>query len=125
MTNSLCAKSILFSVEYALRLAGAPEKWNFLKDKMNIIDVLAILPYFFSLFLIEFAGQGGEFDGVKKVVQMFRILRILRVFKLARHSKGLNSLISTLTQSASELLLLVTFIAMGVLLYGSLCYFAG
>ena len=101
-----------FAVEFCLRLAGAPEKWEFLKDKMNIIDVLAILPFLVNALFIEFSGGGGEdFDQIKKVVQIFRIMRILGIFKLARHSKGLNSLISTLTNSAKELGLLVTFIA--------------
>lgn len=112
-----------FAVEYCLRLAGAPEKWEFLKDKMNVIDVLAILPFLVNAFFTEFSG-GDVDENIKKVVQIFRIMRILRIFKLARHSKGLNSLISTLTNSAKELGLLVTFIAMGVLIYGSLCYFA-
>ena len=35
------------------RLAGAPDKWKFLKDGMNIIDVLAIMPYFLSLFFLN------------------------------------------------------------------------
>ena len=60
---------------------------------MNIIDVLAIVPFFLSLFVIEYSGDGspgdsGGFDQIRKVVQIFRIMRILRIFKLARHSKG-------------------------------------
>jgi hypothetical protein len=35
------------------RLAGAPDKISFLKDGMNIVDVLAIMPYFLSLFLLD------------------------------------------------------------------------
>ena len=61
-----------FTVEYILRLAGAPKKGEFLKDGMNIIDVLAILPYFVSIFLIEASGGGAEFDDVRRIVQIFR-----------------------------------------------------
>ena len=39
-----------FTLEYFIRLAGAPAKWSFLKDGMNIVDVLAIMPFFVSLF---------------------------------------------------------------------------
>ena len=46
-----------FTIEYCLRLAGAPKKKEFLKDGMNIIDILAILPYFVSIFLIEASGK--------------------------------------------------------------------
>ena len=41
-----------FTLEYFIRLAGAPDKWAFLKDGMNIVDVLAILPFFVTLFFM-------------------------------------------------------------------------
>ena len=41
-----------FTVEFLLRLAGAPKKLAFLKTPMNIVDVAAILPYYITLFFM-------------------------------------------------------------------------
>ena len=41
-----------FSLEYLLRFAGSPEKVVFLKDAMNVIDVLSIFPFFLDLFVL-------------------------------------------------------------------------
>ncbi len=35
-----------------IRFLGAPSKCEFLKDGMNIVDVLAILPYFVSTIVL-------------------------------------------------------------------------
>lgn len=69
-------------------------------------------------------GEEDEYETFRKVVQVFRLMRILRVFKLGRHSRGLQSLGYTLTNSYKELGLLVMFLAMGVLIFSSLAYFA-
>ena len=42
-----------FTIEYLLRLAGAPVKLAFLKQSMNVIDALAIAPYYVSLMFFE------------------------------------------------------------------------
>ena len=72
-----------FTVEFLVRFLSCPDHCKFIKSFMNIIDLLAILPYYLAPLV-------NQLQSVKQVGQVLRILRIMRVFKMARHSRGLQ-----------------------------------
>jgi len=126
-----------FTLEYFIRLAGAPQKCNFLKDGMNLVDVLAIMPFFVTLFMDKPPDSGGEAGvtttpdpaddgdggGMEDILQIFRIFKLARVLKLARHSPGLQAIVYTLRESYKELALLVFLVVISGFIFASLCYF--
>ena len=63
-----------FTIEFLIRFFACPDHCKFIKSFMNIIDLLAILPYYLSPLL-------DQLQSVKTVGQVLRILRIMRVFK--------------------------------------------
>jgi len=135
MVETICIA--WFTLEYFLRMAGAPNKWAFLKDGLNVVDVISILPFFVSLFFLSDPAMtkadpggatptddpedaGGSLDDV---LQVFRIFKLARVLKLARHSPGLQAIAYTLQHSYKELALLIFLMCISGIIIGSLAYF--
>ncbi|KAM8978966.1 potassium voltage-gated channel subfamily A member 5 [Sarcophilus harrisii] len=125
---------VWFTFELLVRFFACPSKAEFSRNIMNIIDVVAIFPYFITLGteLAEQqpggAGGGGSSNGQQAmslaILRVIRLVRVFRIFKLSRHSKGLQILGKTLQASMRELGLLIFFLFIGVILFSSAVYFA-
>ncbi|XP_066580439.1 potassium voltage-gated channel subfamily A member 5 [Amia ocellicauda] len=118
---------IWFTFELIVRFFACPSKSVFSKNIMNIIDIVAIFPYFITLGT-ELAEQQGNNNGQQAmslaILRVIRLVRVFRIFKLSRHSKGLQILGQTLKASMRELGLLIFFLFIGVILFSSAVYFA-
>lgn len=114
-----------FSFEFFMRFTSCPSKSTFLKDIMNTIDIIAVVPYFITLGLdLAELQVNAEQAASLTVLRVLRLVRVFRVFKLSRHSKGLQILGRTLHASMRELGLLIFFLIIGVILFSSAVYFA-
>ncbi|XP_069056965.1 potassium voltage-gated channel subfamily A member 7 [Pleurodeles waltl] len=114
-----------FSFELMVRFIACPSKAAFFKDIMNMIDFVAIIPYFVTLGT-ELARHRGAAQPAMSlaILRVIRLVRVFRIFKLSRHSKGLQILGQTLKASMRELGLLIFFLFIGVILFSSAVYFA-
>ncbi|XP_043101294.1 potassium voltage-gated channel subfamily G member 4 [Puntigrus tetrazona] len=122
-----------FSMEFTLRFLQAQSKLQFVRNPLNIIDVIAILPYYISLVVdsedeseeAELNGGGrGYLDKLGLILRVMRALRILYVMRLARHSLGLQTLGLTIQRSMREFGLLLLFLCVAVALFSPLVHLA-
>lgn len=90
--------------------------YNYVVNPMNMIDLVAILPFFISKLV---AGESGSLSSLR----ILRLARVMRIFKLAKKNEGINMLSTTMSMSRGSLNLLVFFGIIGTVLFGSLIYF--
>jgi len=109
---------VWFTFEYVMRLISSPQKLVFVRSFLNLIDVIAIIPYYITL---PMSTSSISSLGVLRVI---RLVRVFRIFKLSRHSRGLQILGHTLRASLRELGLLIFFLLIGVILFSSAVYYA-
>jgi len=84
---------------------------------MSVIDIVAILPYYIGLCIPENDEVSGAFVTL-------RVFRVFRIFKFSRHSAGLRILGHTLRACASELGFLVFTLAMAIIIFATIMFYA-
>mmetsp|Transcript_25930 Transcript_25930/g.64940 ORF Transcript_25930/g.64940 Transcript_25930/m.64940 type:complete len:626 (-) Transcript_25930:107-1984(-) len=113
----------VFSLEAILRLVSCPDLRGYLSSPMNIIDLVAISPFYIEL-VIQAASSDGEGDAEVPGLAVFRVVRLVRVFRLLKVSKGSISLFDeTMTNSAKPLNMLLGLVSIAVVVCASLMYF--
>ncbi|KAI1726809.1 ion transport protein [Ditylenchus destructor] len=110
-----------FSVELILRFVTSPSKSSFMKSFLNILDFIAIAPFFLNLMLATDEKNPSISFSVLRII---RLVRVFRIFKLSRHSVGLQVLGKTFKASVREFCLLIFFMAIACILFSSGVYFA-
>ena len=108
---------MIFTAEYLLRFYAAPDRLHFIRSVMSVIDVVAILPYYIGLVIPDNDDVSGAFVTL-------RVFRVFRIFKFSRHSQGLRILGYTLKSCASELGFLVFSLAMAIIIFATVMFYA-
>ena len=84
---------VIFTLEYLLRIFVADSKLKYIFSFYGIIDLLAILPFYFM--------HGVDLRSVR----IFRLIRLIRTFKLFRYNSAIKRLRSAVISIKSELIL--------------------
>jgi voltage-gated potassium channel len=106
--------TILFSIEYILRIItnSSPKKYVF--SFYGIIDLLSTVPKYLSLFLV------GSHSLV--ALRALRLMRVFRILKLARFMGESNNFIKALKASRVKIAVFVSFVIILCVILGTVMY---
>lgn len=106
--------TILFTIEYILRLFSAPNRLRYAFSFFGIVDLLSVLPSYLSLIFV----------GVQYllVVRILRILRVFRVLKLKAYMQQAGFLASALKTSQQKITVFFLSLVLLVTIFGSIIY---
>jgi len=106
--------TVLFTLEYLLRLAVARRPGRYARSFYGVVDLLSILPNYLSIFL-----PGMQF---LTTVRIMRILRIFRILKLVQFLGEGSNLWQALKRSRHKITVFLTTVMTVVVVVGSLMY---
>ncbi len=107
--------TLLFSIEYLLRLYSSPKPLSYMFSFYGLVDLLSIVPTYLSLI---FPGASYWL-----VVRLFRVLRVFRVLKLVRYLSEANILLRSMYASRRKILVFFTAVFVLSVIFGSLMFF--
>jgi voltage-gated potassium channel len=106
--------TLVFTVEYVLRLLCVQKPMRYATSFFGIVDLLAILPTYLSLLTPE--------TRFLLVVRIFRLIRVFRVLKLARYVQEGAMLVRALRASRVKILIFLYSVVMLVIVIGAVMY---
>lgn len=106
--------TILFTIEYGLRLYTVKRPLQYVTSFFGVVDLLAILPSFLSLL---FPGAQALL-----IVRALRILRIFRILKLGHYLGEAEQLRAALRASRPKITVFLLFVTTVASIVGGLMY---
>lgn len=106
--------TVLFTVEYVLRLAVVRRPWRYALSSWGLIDLLSILPTYLSLLI-----PGSQ---SLLVVRVLRMLRLFRILKLTQYVEEGGVLVGALWRSRRKIFVFISAVLTVVVIFGALMY---
>ena len=106
--------TILFTIEYVLRLYCVANPWRYARSFYGVIDLLSILPTYLSIF---FTGSQSLL-----VIRALRLLRVFRVLKLAHFVGEARMLRAALHASSRKIIVFLGAVLTVMIIVGSMMY---
>lgn len=106
--------TILFTVEYALRLYSTPNLRGYIFSFYGLIDFFSILPTYIA-FLFPAAAY-------MVVIRILRVLRIFRILKLLRYMGEANLLFSALLHARRKIFIFLFSVMTLVVIFGAVMF---
>ena len=106
--------TIIFTIEYALRLVCATSSLRYARSFYGVIDLMAIVPTYVSLIL-----PGAH---ALLVIRLLRILRVFRVLKLVKYLSAGDLLMDAMRASWRKVMIFLVAVFALVTILGSLIY---
>jgi len=95
---------------------------RFMRKTMNLVDLLAIVPFYIELILAAAVGSSSEDANALAVIRVVRITRIFRLLKLGKNNDGMEILVQTMKASSSFLVSVLFLMCIITVLYGSIVF---
>ena len=108
------AFTLLFTVEYALRLWSVSSPRAYALSFFGLIDLFAVVPTYLSLIL-----PGGQ---ALAVIRVLRVIRVFRVLKLAQYVGEASVLASALRAARYKISVFLVAVVTIVIVVGALMY---
>jgi len=106
--------TILFTIEYIIRIFCNFKPLRYILSFYGIIDLLAIIPTYLSLLIVNVQYL--------LVIRALRVLRIFRIMKLGSYVSQANMLTRALVASKQKVTVFLFTICTLVLIFGSIMY---
>lgn len=114
LRNAEWAFTIIFTLEYVLRLLCIRRPAHYAKSFFGLVDLLAVLPTYLSVLI-----PGAQ---AMTVIRTLRILRVFRVLKLAAYVRESNQLMHALALSRRKIEVFLFSVASIVVIFGAVMY---